>query len=83
MLTDSTGLGFTIRGGEILVHYPTRVTDDAQHEDGAPVATHHYEAGWPIGPVPASYALDPPNAITAERVQLWGALRESRGAGDE
>ena len=83
MLIDSTGLGYTIRGDEIHVHYPTRVMDDAPRADGAPLGTSRYEAGWPIGAIPASYAVDPPNAITAERVRLWSALRESRSEGEE
>ena len=78
MLIDSTGLGYSIRGGEILVHYPTRLLEETQDDDGAPVNLQRYEAGWSIGPVPAAYSVDPPNAITAERVRLWTELRENR-----
>ena len=76
MLIDSTGLGYTIRRGEILVHYPMRVASDGQQEDGAPGTDNRYGAGWPIGAIPEWYAADPPNAITAERVRLWAQLQQ-------
>ena len=77
MLIDSTGLGFTIRRGEILVHYPMSAASDGQQKDGAPGTGNRYGAGWPIGEVPEWYATDPPNAITAERVRLWAQLQQA------
>lgn len=74
MLTDSTGLGFTARNGEILVHYPLRTAASGSHKGDKSHADRDYAPGWPIGPVPAWYAIDPPNAITAERTQLWARL---------
>jgi hypothetical protein len=65
VLIDPTGLGYTIQRGEILVHYPAHSPE------------HPHGAGWPIGPVPATYALDPPNAITAARMTLWTELRKT------
>lgn len=82
MLTDSTGLGYTIRRGEILVHYPTRAATDGSQSESVPGSSHRYEAGWPIGAIPAMYALEPPNAITAERVRLWTELQTSPDADD-
>jgi hypothetical protein len=73
MLIDSTGLGYTARGGEIMLHYPPRAGRDARG-GGALDAEQDYVAGWPIGPFPAWYWRDPPNAITAERVRLWAEL---------
>ena len=77
MLIDSTGLGFSIRDGELLVHYPTRRVgaSDADSDDHSPGS--HYGAGTPIGPIPTSYMVDPPNAITAERSRLWEQLRRA------
>jgi hypothetical protein len=77
MLIDSTGLGYTIRGGEILVHYPARLADETRDKGGVPGTVRRYEAGWPIGSIPATYASAPPNAITAERVRLWTELQET------
>ncbi len=73
MLIDSTGLGYTARGGEIMVHYPTRAVQAARGS-GASGTEHDYIAGCPIGPVPTRYWLEAPNAITAERVRLWATL---------
>jgi hypothetical protein len=77
MLIDSTGLGYSARRGEILVHYPTGASGESVRQDDAPEADRQYTAGWPIGPIPESYILDPPNAITAERVKLWTTLLAS------
>ncbi len=73
MLIDSTGLGYTARGGEIMVHYPTRVVHEARGS-GVSGTVQDYLAGWPIGSVPTRYWLEPPNAITAERARLWASL---------
>jgi len=78
MLIDSTGLGYTIRSGEILVHYPTHRAVDAERTHSDTTTNSRDGVGWPIGPIPASYALDPPNAITAERMRLWEELRNGR-----
>lgn len=64
MRVDSAGLGHSVIGGAVAVHYPTR---DAS---GALV----YGAPFFIGPVPPSYWTTPPNAITAERVAIWRDL---------
>jgi hypothetical protein len=39
-----------------------------------------YGAAFSIGPVPASYLTDPPNAITRERVALWQGLLAASAA---
>lgn len=75
MLIDSTDVGYTVRGGEILVHYPTHGSADAVQSGSEAAMQSNHSVGWPIGPIPASYALEPPNAITAERVRLWEELR--------
>lgn len=74
MLIDSTGLGYTTRHGEILVHYPMRIASGDAQPDGVADAASTYASGWPIDPIPEWYEADPPNAITAERVQLWKQL---------
>lgn len=79
MLIDSTGLGYTARGGEIMVHYPTRAVQAARGS-GDSGTEHDHTAGWPIGPVPTRYSLEPPNAITAERVGLWATLLATANA---
>ena len=73
ILIDSTGLGYSARDRQIMVHYPTRALRDARG-NGASCVELDYNTSWPIGPVPPSYGLEPPNAITAERVALWAAL---------
>ncbi|HXF24115.1 MAG TPA: hypothetical protein VN602_06330 [Gemmatimonadaceae bacterium] len=73
MLIDSTGLGYTARGVEIMVHYPTRALQEARGS-GVSGTVQDYLAGWPIGSVPTRYWLEPPNAITAERIRLWATL---------
>jgi hypothetical protein len=83
MLIDSTGLGYTIRRGEILVHYPTRAAKEGQQDDAASGTAHHYGVGWPIGPIPSWYAESPPNAITAERVKLWAQLQPAEDSAEE
>ena len=77
MLIDSTGLGYTAHNVEIFVHYPSRHASDVEQSSGDTGANSRYGVGWPIGPIPVSYAYDAPNAITAERVQLWNALRNA------
>lgn len=65
MTVDSAGLGHSVNAaGGICVHYAGRRPD----------ATAGYGGPFEIGPVPASYWTDPPNAITAERVAIWTAL---------
>jgi hypothetical protein len=71
---DSSGLGYTSHHGEIWVHYPTRAVNRESGMRG------RHGPGWPIGPIPAAYASDPPNAITAERMRLWTALRSDVSA---
>lgn len=61
---DSAGLGFTLQGAGVFVHYPVRRPDGRTTFGG----------GFPIGPVPSAYYGNPPNAITAERVRLWEQL---------
>lgn len=69
MLFDSVGLGYTKVHGEVVVHY--------SHHNGSGQLS--YGAGFPIGPVPASYWTSPPNDITAERAGLWRRLLSSDG----
>ena len=76
MLVDSTGLGFTIRDGQILVHYPMRRTAAAGNASDDGPGRESHGAATPIGPIPEWYAFDPPNDITAERVHLWQRLRQ-------
>lgn len=64
MVFDSVGLGYTTAHGEIVVHYP--------HHDRS--GQSRYGGGFPIGPVPASYWVSPPNEITSERAALWREL---------
>lgn len=61
---DSVGLGFTLQGAGVFVHYPVRQPDGRTT----------YGGEFPIGPIPATYHENPPNAITAERVRLWERL---------
>ncbi|MEO6864635.1 MAG: hypothetical protein ABI229_04205 [Gemmatimonadaceae bacterium] len=76
MLFDSTGLGFTIRDGQILVHYPTRRTAASGNASDDGEGRESHGTGTPIGPIPEWYTFDPPNDITAERVRLWQELRQ-------
>lgn len=80
MLFDSVGLGYTARDGLVYVSYPA-----ARHVSrvagGEELTAASYGGGFPVGPVPSSYWVRPPNAITAERVGLWRTLLDG-GAGD-
>lgn len=71
MRFDRFGIGYSAAGGTIEMHYPIRAADGS--------ITHG--AGIPIE-IPARYWTDPPNAITAERVAIWGELlgRSAEGA---
>jgi quercetin dioxygenase-like cupin family protein len=64
MASDSTGLTYSCRDGEIWVHYPVHGARSAGPDD----------PGFAIGPIPPGYATHPPNAITAERVSIWRSL---------
>jgi hypothetical protein len=66
MVFDSVGLGYVGRNGAVWVSYPARL----------PSGEATYGGGFPIGTVPVAYWSHPPNAITAERVELWRALIE-------
>ena len=67
---DSVGLSYTVRDGQIYVSYPS----------GRAAVDSARGTGFPIGPIPPAYWVDPPNAITAERVALWAALLARAGA---
>lgn len=70
MVVDCVGLEYVARNGAIWVSYPAR-------RSGGELA---YGAGFPLGAIPATYWSDPPNAITAERVQLWRALLDKQAS---
>lgn len=70
--SDSLGLGYTVRGSRIFVHYPVR--------ESGPEGTTGFGHGFDIGPIPESYWTDAPNEITRERVAIWRALLEGTPA---
>jgi hypothetical protein len=76
VVVDRVGLGYRVRGGQLHVSYPLRLS-------GGQVT---YGSGFPLGPLPSLYWTGPPNAITAERVALWttlvGCQRTAAPSGD-
>lgn len=72
MVLDRFGLGYTMNtAGGVSVHYPRR----------ADSGSTTYGAGMDIGEIPPSYFTNPPNTITAERVNIWRGLRAADGEG--
>lgn len=65
MILDRFGLGFSVRGDRVLVHYPKRAPDGALG----------YGAGVEIEP-PERWS-EPTNAISEERRALIASLRAS------
>jgi hypothetical protein len=64
VVVDRVGLGYRVRGGQLHVSYPHRLSEGEVT----------YGGGFALGPLPSLYWTRPPNAITAERVALWTTL---------
>lgn len=73
LLYDSAGLGYSMSGGEVTVHYPRR--------DAATSGLVRGAGGTLTFVPPESYWTAPPNDATRERVEIWKRLKE-RAASD-